>query len=120
MFNRFHITLFLLLSLSLPLLTAPAFAEILSTDVTLEKMPGKTFADVQAKASAEAVTGPMWGNAPDPTQLPFHQTFTGTITADATMNKLAIFSDDGCDVYVDGAKVWSNRDTPQALPDISN
>ncbi len=31
------------------------------------------------------------------------------------MTKLAIFSDDGCDVFVDGVKVWSAKDQPQAL-----
>ncbi len=41
------------------------------------------------------------------------------MTADATMTKLAIFSDDGCDVFVDGTKVWSAKDTPQALPTLS-
>ena len=36
------------------------------------------------------------------------------------MTKLAIFSDDGCDVTVDGAKVWSARDQGQALPDLGS
>ena len=106
--------LFLFLSLSLPVLADP-----LSVEVTLEKMPGKAFADVQAVAKGEAQSGPKWGNAPDPSTLPFHQTFTGTVTADATMTKLAIFSDDGCDVLVDGVKVWSAKDAPQALPTLS-
>jgi len=77
-------------------------------------MPGKSFADVQAQAKTEAGTGPVWGNAPDPTKLPFHATLSGSVTADATMTKLAIFSDDGCDVTMDGVKVWSARDKPQA------
>ena len=85
----------------------------------LEAMPGRTLADVQDRA-AESTAGPVWGNAPDPKDLPVHQTFRGTVTADATMTKLAIFSDDGCDVYVDGTLVWSAKDKGQALPDLPN
>ncbi len=106
-------SLFLLLGLSLPALADPL-------PLPLETMPGKSFADVQAQAKTESGTGPVWGNAPDPATLPFHATLSGSVTADATMTKLAIFSDDGCDVTVDGVKVWSARDKPQALPDLPN
>jgi len=106
-------SLFLLLGLSLPALADPI-------PLPLETMPGKSFADVQAQAKTESGTGPVWGNAPDPVALPFHATLSGSVTADATMTKLAIFSDDGCDVTVDGVKVWSARDKPQALPDLPN
>ena len=81
-------------------LCVPTFAQTLP--LPLETMPNKAFSDVQAQAKAESTSGPVWGNAPDPATLPVHQTFTGTVTADATMTKLAIFSDDGSDVYVDG------------------
>ncbi len=84
----------------------------------LKLMPSKSFSDVQAEAAYESVNGPVYGNSPDPKTLPFHATLTGTVTADATMNKLAIFSDDGCDVLVDGVKVWSAKDQGQALPDL--
>lgn len=104
-------SLFLLLGLSLPALADPL-------PLPRETMPGKSFADVQAQAKTESGTGPVWGNAPDPATLPFHATLSGSVTADATMTKLAIFSDDGCDVTVDGVKVWSARDKPQALPDL--
>jgi len=86
----------------------------------LKLMPSKSFSDVQAEAAYESVNGPVYGNSPDPKTLPFHATLTGTVTADATMNKLAIFSDDGCDVLVDGVKVWNTKDQGQALPDLPN
>jgi hypothetical protein len=84
----------------------------------LRLMPNSTLDDVKSEAAYEAINGPVWGNSPDPTTLPFHATLTGTVTADATTAKLAIFSDDGCDVLVDGVKVWSTKDQPQALPDL--
>ena len=107
------LSLFLLLGLSLRVSAA-------DLPLPLEAMPGKTLADVKDRAAAESTAGPVWGNAPDPKDLPVHQTFRGTVTADATMTKLAIFSDDGCDVYIDGMLVWSARDKPQALPDLPN
>ncbi len=84
----------------------------------LRLMPNSTLDDVKSEAAYEAINGPVWGNSPDPATLPFHATLTGTVTADATTAKLAIFSDDGCDVLVDGVKVWSAKDAPQALPDL--
>ena len=113
MLLSFRLSLLLLLAVCVPVSAG-------TLPLPLETMPNKAFADVQAQAKAEATGGPVWGNAPDPSTLPVHQTFTGTVTADATMTRLAIFSDDGSDVYVDGALVWSSKDKPQALPDIPN
>ena len=110
-----------LLSVSLLLLFGLSLrASAADLPLPLEAMPGRTLADVQDRAAAESTAGPVWGNAPDPKDLPVHQTFRGTVTADATMTKLAIFSDDGCDVYVDGTLVWSAKDKGQALPDLPN
>lgn len=111
----FRFCLLMLLGLTL---AVPTFAQTLP--LPLETLPNKTFADVKTQAAAESTGGPTWGNAPDPKTLPVHQTFTGTVTADATMTKLAIFSDDGADVTVDGTLVWSSKDKGQALPDIAN
>ncbi len=84
----------------------------------LRLMPNSTLDDVKSEAAYEAINGPVYSNSPDPATLPFHATLTGTVTVDATTAKLAIFSDDGCDVLVDGVKVWSAKDAPQALPDL--
>ena len=89
-------------------------------NLPLKLMPSKSFSDVQAEAAYESVNGPVYSNSPDPATLPFHTTLTGTVTADGTMNKLAIFSDDGSDVYLDGVLVWNAKDKPQALPDLPN
>ncbi len=107
------LSLFLLLGLSLR-------ASAADLPLPLEAMPSKTLADVKDRAATESTAGPVWGNAPDPKDLPVHQTFRGTVTATANMTKLAIFSDDGCDVYVDGTLVWSAKDKGQALPDLPN
>ena len=110
-----------LLSLSLLLLFGLSLrASAADLPLPLETMPGQTLVDVKDRAAAESTAGPVWGNAPSPADLPVHQTFRGTVTADARMTKLAIFSDDGCDVYVDGTLVWSARDKGQALPDLPN
>lgn len=84
----------------------------------LKLMPNKSFADVQTQATFDATNGPTFSNSP--TTLPYHTTLTGSVTADSTMTRLSIHSDDGCDVYVDGVLEWSSLDKPQALPDITN
>lgn len=111
------LSLFLLLGLSFGLSLRASAADL---PLPLEAMPGKTLADVKSRAATESTAGPVWGNAPAPKDVPVHQTFRGAVTADASMTKLAIFSDDGCDVYVDGTLVWSAKDKGQALPDLPN
>ncbi len=114
--TKYMLNLLLLLIVLNISLALPALAD----NLPLKLMPNKTFTDVQAEAQFESVNGPVYSNSPNPSSLPFHTTFTGTVTADATMTKLAIFSDDGCDVLVDGTKVWSAKDQGQALPDLPN
>ena len=99
-------------------LCGAAFAQSGAGTLPLKLMPNKTFSDVQTQAAFDAISGPVFSNSP--TTLPFHTTLTGSVTADATMTKLAIHSDDGSDVYVNGVKVWSSLDQGQALPDIAN
>ncbi len=118
LFARHHfpfLSLLLVLGLGLSLAAAGR-----ADPLPLKLMPSKSFSDVQAEAAYESVNGPVYSNSPDPKTLPFHATLTGTVTADATMNKLAILSDDGCDVLVDGVKVWNTKDQGQALPDLPN
>lgn len=55
-----------------------------------------------------------------PATTPFHETFEGQWTAPSVASKLAIFSDDGCDVWIDGRKVVARKDQGQALPDLAN
>ena len=117
---RFFVTTFRSLPFLLLVfcLCGAAFAQTDPGTLPLTLMPGKTFADVQAQASLDARSSPKFSNSP--TTLPFHITLSGSVTADATTTKLAIHSDDGCDVYVNGVKVWSSLDTGQALPDLPN
>lgn len=54
-----------------------------------------------------------------PTSTPEYVTYSGTWTPTQNMMRLAIFSDDGCDVWIDGQKVWSRKGQGQALPNLS-
>jgi len=52
------------------------------------------------------------------TYAPDEQIFEGNFTPDYTTS-LAILSDDGADVYVNGSKVWSGKGQPQDLSTLS-
>lgn len=89
---------------------------------------GSTWATVVADATAQSTpatppgsSNPSSGGTPiyHSTQLE-ETTLEGDFTADINTTELAIFSDDGSDVTIDGNKVWSAKDQGQALPDISN
>ena len=61
--------------------------------------------------------GPLYPSAP-PT-VPQYETFEGAFTPEDANTKLAIFSDDGCDVYINGAKVFARLGQGQALPNLA-
>lgn len=93
----------------------------------LEVMTGSaSWSDVQAQAAAEAAsadpnaTPPIQGGSPKyrSTQVE-NVSFEGDFTPDVNHTDLAIFSDDGADVTIDGSKVWSGKGTAQALPTLS-
>ena len=81
---------------------------------------GSTWDTVVADAKAQS-TGAMSGGTPiyHSTKLE-ETTLEGDFTADADTTSLAIFSDDGCDVTIDGSVVWSSKDKGQALADLPN
>lgn len=61
--------------------------------------------------------GPLYPSAP-PT-VPQYETFEGDFMPEDGSTKIAIFSDDGCDVYINGVKVHANLNHGQGLPDLS-
>ena len=92
----------------------------------MQVMAGKHWNDVQAEAQNQVDNGTLvYRNVPPLAsdgisyQLPYHHSFEGDFTPDADSTKLAIFSDDGCDVTIDGSKVWSAQNQGQALPDLN-
>ena len=85
----------------------------------LSDMAGAQWEVVQAMAVDQASNdGPRFRSAPD--VVPFHETFEGDYTPTAANTRLALFSDDGCNVYIDGVKKLAQKDVGQALPDITN
>lgn len=84
----------------------------------LENWESYSYAHIKDVAATEAANdGPHYPNAP--TAVPAYENFEGNFTPAATSTKLAIFSDDGCDVYIEGTKVYSGKGQGQALPDLS-
>ncbi len=106
--------LFCLLTLLLPVF--PAAAGNLPIQI---EPASSTWDTVVADAKAQS-TGAMSGGTPiyHSTKLE-ETTLEGDFTADANTTNLAILSDDGCDVTINGSKVLFAKDKGQALPDLS-
>ena len=86
-----------------------------SLDDVLENLGSATEADVRSIAEGQAAgqAGPKY-----PSVVVEQRTFTGLFTPASAMTQLAIFSDDGCDITVDGTKIHSRLNQGQALPDL--
>ncbi|MBY0522742.1 MAG: hypothetical protein K2R98_05065 [Gemmataceae bacterium] len=83
----------------------------------------KKVAELQAKEQFETDKGPLYKSAPamlnsDPKKLSDEVFFEGYITPTSANSKLAIFSDDGCDVWIDGVLVLNNFGKGKHLPDL--
>lgn len=84
----------------------------------LEDWQGYGWSDIVDIATYEAQNdGPLYPSAPSAT--PHYETFEGSFSPEDENTKLAIFSDDGCDVYINETKVHSGKDNGQALPNLS-
>jgi hypothetical protein len=86
-----------------------------SLDDVLLNLGPATEADVRIIAAGQAndPAGPKY-----PSVAVEQRTFTGLFRPYATSTQLAIFSDDGCDIYVDGTKIHSRLNVGQALPNL--
>ena len=106
----------LVLSSALLVSSIPASAD--SLDSILVDMQGSSYAYVRDEASWEAENdSPAYSSAPSNT--PAYETFTGTFTPTDANAALAIFSDDGCDVYINDKPVHLMKDKGQHLPDLA-
>ena len=108
--------LLLMLLLALGVL-APAAQASRSLGDVLENYEGYDWNYITNRAAWQAQNdGPLYPSAP-PT-VPQYETFEGSFTPQGANTKIAIFSDDGCDVYINGAKVHSKLGSGQGLPDL--
>ena len=85
----------------------------------IENMEGAPWSAVQmaAQQQAEQTFGPVHRNIPGGT--PFFKVFEGTFFPASDLTRLAIFSDDGCNVLINGQLVWSRFLMGQHLPNLN-
>ncbi len=83
----------------------------------LDNREGMPFSLVQLEARDQAASlGPKHRNIP--AFLPYYVSFEGQFIPAANTTRLAIFSDDGADVYLDGVKVHGGLGLGQHLPNL--
>lgn len=76
-------------------------------------MPGADWEAVRSAATAQAASQPYYkSNAVESV------VYEGYFRANDNTAQLAVFSDDGADVYIDGTQVYSGKGTGQALPNL--
>jgi len=80
----------------------------------LENLPDADEVAVRSAAEDQAEDRPRFKSMQAETI-----TFEGTFIPASNDTKVALFSDDGVDVYVNGVKVHSGVDQPQHLPDLT-
>ena len=108
-------------SLSLFLLCAlvlhPQMAQAQSSALPLRDLRSNGIGWMMVQAVAGSVTsndGLAYGSTEVETR-----TFAGSFTAQSDADRLAVFSDDGCDVYVNGFRYLTLKGKGQHLPDLS-
>lgn len=115
-YRRFSILLLCLLC-GLMLSTAASAQAVRPLSEVLVNMQGSSWSDVQDRAAWDGQNdGPLYPSAPE--NVPAYEVFEGDWTPGANA-ALAVFSDDGVDLYIDGAKVHSRKGQGQALPNLS-
>ena len=98
--------------------TAPNFGAVRPLSDVLENMEGAPWSAVRLRAIQQSDTtlGPMHRNIP--VSVPFYAAFEGTFIPLADDTRLAIFSDDGCSIYINGERIWNRLDRGQHLPQL--
>ena len=98
---------------------APNFGAPRALDDVLENMEGAPWSAVSLAASQQATVtlGPKHRNIPLAT--PFYAAFEGSFIPAADSTRLAIFSDDGCNVWIDGELVLNRLNLGQHLPNLA-
>ena len=98
--------------------TAPDFGAARPLTEIVENMEGAPWSAVNRVATqqAEHTLGPNHRNIPK--VVPFYAAFEGNFIPASDQTRLAIFSDDGCNVWIDGEQVWSRLERGQHLPNL--
>lgn len=83
----------------------------------------KKVAELQAQQQYQMDKGPLYKSCPkaqnsDPKKLSDEVFFEGAIVVASGKTQLALFSDDGCDVWINGDLVLNNFAKGQHLPDL--
>lgn len=96
--------------------TSPNFGAVRPLTDVLENMEGAPWSAVrmQATQQSDITLGPKHRNIP--VSVPFYAAFEGTFIPVADSTRLAMFSDDGCNITINGARVLSRLDSGQHLP----
>lgn len=83
-----------------------------------ENMEGAPWSAVEqvAQQQATGTLGPVHRNIP--IRTPFYAVFEGAFFPASDSTQLAIFSDDGCNVIINGQLVWSGLNRGQHLPNL--
>jgi RHS repeat-associated protein len=84
-------------------------------DVTFYNMGAATETQVRSDASNNLRTQ----FSSQPVSVPSYVNFEGYFTPDSSNTEVAIFSDDGVDLYVDDVRVLARKGQGQHLPDLS-
>jgi RHS repeat-associated protein len=121
--NREGLSLARVVSIALVLagcLLLPHAASALGLDEIFMDMDTASYSDVRSEASnqTQPAVKPVYPNAP--VSIPFYVTFDGYFVPASNDTKVAIFSDDGVDLYVDDIRVLNKKDVGQALPSLDN
>ena len=98
--------------------TAPNFGPVRPLSDVLENMEGAPWSAIQMEANQQsAITfGPVYRNIP--ATVPFYAAFEGNFIPASDNTRLAIFSDDGCDVYINGQRVFNRLNRTQGLSNL--
>jgi len=99
------------------------------SDIVLD-LDDAPFSTVQRIAAKQAVMqfkmdkGPLYKSTPpmenkDPNRLSDEVFFEGVFVPASSNTKLALFSDDGCDVWINGTRILNNFKKGQHLPTLS-
>ena len=98
---------------------APDFGPVRPLSDVLENMEGAPWSAVNLVATQQAAIafGPVYRNFP--ATVPFYAAFEGNFIPASDDTRLAIFSDDGCDVYINGERIFNRLNRTQGLSDLA-
>ena len=97
---------------------APGFGAVRPLSDVLENMEGAPWSAVQLVAQQQSAIafGPLYRNFP--ATVPYYAAFEGNFIPVSNNTRLAMFSDDGCDVYINGERIFNRLNRTQGLSNL--